>query len=263
MKYIINLTIVFDPEGRQLMLRNNNQLATGLSNPATRLLIELIKNNKLDLSREVLIKRVWEDYGYSPSNASLSNHISELRKSFESLGISKDIILTVPRMGFKMDADIHPETRHASESDIKTEVIGHENNVVEEKSQPSQPTDSKTRTGRKHTKVLIVICCLILITLASVAAVKVYKERNAMPVLAVQGKCTIYSVDNTPKNAGYLDSLKRLMLKEGIDCTHEESDVYYTEARQNNQLLKITFISVCPKNENGSYPTCNTYKFVE
>ncbi|WP_447872526.1 hypothetical protein [Serratia fonticola] len=32
------------------------------------------------------MKHVWEDYGFSPSSATLSNHVSELRKAFEALG---------------------------------------------------------------------------------------------------------------------------------------------------------------------------------
>ena len=92
MKYIINFTITFDPDSRLLKLRNKDQLTIELSKPATRLLIELIKNNKNEMTRETLIKHVWEDYGFSPSSATLSNHISELRKAFEALGINKDIL---------------------------------------------------------------------------------------------------------------------------------------------------------------------------
>ncbi|WP_438439668.1 winged helix-turn-helix domain-containing protein [Klebsiella pneumoniae] len=84
MKYIINFTITFDPDSRLLKLRNKDQLTIELSKPATRLLIELIKNNKNEMPRETLIKHVWEDYGFSPSSATLSNHISELRKAFEA-----------------------------------------------------------------------------------------------------------------------------------------------------------------------------------
>lgn len=86
MKYIINLTIIFDPKGRELVLKNDSQLSLGLSKPATRLLNELVNNSNIDLSRDQLIKRVWEDYGFSPSNATLNNHISELRKAFEFRG---------------------------------------------------------------------------------------------------------------------------------------------------------------------------------
>ncbi|WP_431225008.1 winged helix-turn-helix domain-containing protein [Serratia sp. L9] len=108
MNYIINLTITFDPENRALVLENDIQQSVELSKPATRLLSELINNNRVNLNRDDILKSVWEDYGFSPSNASLNNHISELRKALTSLGMNKNIIFTVPRVGFRMDAEIHP-----------------------------------------------------------------------------------------------------------------------------------------------------------
>ncbi|WP_446919370.1 winged helix-turn-helix domain-containing protein, partial [Klebsiella pneumoniae] len=120
----------FDPDSRLLKLRNKDQLTIELSKPATRLLIELIKNNKNEMTRETLIKHVWEDYGFSPSSATLSNHISELRKAFEALGINKDILITVPRVGFKMEAEIHPETKN-KELDTSTDGFG-KNDITED-----------------------------------------------------------------------------------------------------------------------------------
>ncbi|MHB7374621.1 winged helix-turn-helix domain-containing protein, partial [Klebsiella pneumoniae] len=123
-------------DSRLLKLRNKDQLTIELSKPATRLLIELIKNNKNEMPRETLIKHVWEDYGFSPSSATLSNHISELRKAFEALGINKDILITVPRVGFKMEAEIHPETKN-KELDTSTDGFGRnditEDSVVQKK----------------------------------------------------------------------------------------------------------------------------------
>ncbi|WP_410054697.1 transcriptional regulator, partial [Klebsiella pneumoniae] len=75
MKYIINFTITFDPDSRLLKLRNKDQLTIELSKPATRLLIELIKNNKNEMTRETLIKHVWEDYGFSPSREGANKQV--------------------------------------------------------------------------------------------------------------------------------------------------------------------------------------------
>ncbi|MGO3397574.1 MAG: winged helix-turn-helix domain-containing protein, partial [Serratia proteamaculans] len=85
MKYIINLNFVFNAQDRLLTLKNDNNISILLSKPATRLLCELITNNNTTLFREDIIKAVWTDYGFTPSTASLSNHISELRKAFESI----------------------------------------------------------------------------------------------------------------------------------------------------------------------------------
>ncbi len=112
MIYIINTIIAFDPVTRNLSLKNDAQLSVELSKPATRLLSELIEHNHATLLREDLIKSVWEDYGFSPSKGNLSNSISELRKAFTSLGLHQEIIITVPRTGFKLEAEIHPLVKY-------------------------------------------------------------------------------------------------------------------------------------------------------
>lgn len=53
MKYIINLTVTFDPDNRLLILKSDTQQSVELSKPATRLLSELINNNRINLVRDV------------------------------------------------------------------------------------------------------------------------------------------------------------------------------------------------------------------
>lgn len=157
MKYIINLTIIFDPKGRELVLKNDSQLSLGLSKPATRLLNELVNNSNIDLSRDQLIKRVWEDYGFSPSNATLNNHISELRKAFESLGANKDIIITLPRLGFRLQAEIYPIVLTAS--NVNNPVVQTENTpllkedaamVIDASTVESSTDNGKKIRGKTH-----------------------------------------------------------------------------------------------------------------
>ncbi|MGL6013805.1 MAG: winged helix-turn-helix domain-containing protein, partial [Shewanella oncorhynchi] len=78
MKYIINLVLFFDSNTRMLALKNDDTLSMELSKPANRLLCELIINNNITLAREDIIKKVWADYGFSTSVATLNNNISEL-----------------------------------------------------------------------------------------------------------------------------------------------------------------------------------------
>ncbi|MER2948965.1 winged helix-turn-helix domain-containing protein [Serratia bockelmannii] len=265
MKYIINLTMVFDPDSQLLMLRNNNLLTVGLSNPATRLLSELIRNNKIELTRETLIKHVWEDYGFSPSSATLSNHISELRKAFESLGVSKDILITVPRVGFKMEADIHPETKLPKE-DTSVEMI--EPTVAA--SQPTiqdNVTPNFTDSGHKTTlrRMLKPSLVLALGLFAITAAIKLITlNRDDEPMLVgVQDKCEIYTPGDNKKNNEQSIRAQKMLYDEKIDCTQENHDIYYIEARPANDSLKINFMAVCTQSADMNYKNCNNYKLVE
>lgn len=53
-----------------------------------------------------MIARVWEEFGFTPSGNNLNKAVSELRKSFQSLGEGHELIVTVPRYGFRFDADV-------------------------------------------------------------------------------------------------------------------------------------------------------------
>lgn len=257
--------MVFDPDSRLLMLRNNTQLTIGLSKPATRLLIELIRNNKIELTRETLIKHVWEDYGFSPSSATLSNHISELRKAFEALEISKEILLTVPRVGFKMDAEIHPETKPPKEEG-SIEMIDPAVTASEPVKQQNV-TPHSTDSGHRGTlqRMLKPGLALIFALLGIAAAIKLMAlHSNEEPVLiGVQDKCNFYTLDNNKPSSEQSAHARKMLSDVKIDCTQINRDIYYIVARPANEKLKIHFMAVCNKRTNMSYQTCNNYKLVE
>ena len=265
MKYIINLTIIFDPESRLLILRNNNLLTVGLSNPATRLLSELIRNNKIELARETLIKHVWEDYGFSPSSATLSNHISELRKAFEALGISKNILITVPRIGFKMEAEIHPETKGPKEPVAieKIENIPSPHEPVSEGSATSPLIDVKSEKIPRWMKIAIIYLALALIAIATAITFVTLNKENKPTLVGVQGKCNIYTLDDNKQGIEPPDKARDMLSSEKIDCTQIAHDIFYMEARPANELFKVHFMAVCTRNDNMNYKNCNNYKLVE
>ena len=87
MEYVINQMIIFSPAERALFIINERESFMPLSNPATRLLLELVTHHKEMLTRRHLMQRVWEDNGFVGSNNNLNGCISEIRKAFESLAL--------------------------------------------------------------------------------------------------------------------------------------------------------------------------------
>lgn len=264
MRFIINLTIVFDRENNLLLLKNNDKLTVGLSKPAGRLLTELIKNNKEVLTREILIKRVWEDYGFSPSSATLSNHISELRKAFEAAGGSKDVIMTIPRIGFKMDAEIHPELKSITNTgeppslNIKVPEINLHTNKNEEL-KPA-PALSKKKP-RKHIKLALFFIVVIGIVTTFVIT---FKSRGNEPSLILtQDKCNVYSLNDKHRYIDAKNEIKNRLDNEGINCSKINRDIYYMEYRHSNEIGKITFMAVCTVGKKGRYVSCENYKSIE
>ena len=106
MFFICNNSLLFDPEAHAISIVGQPESVLRLSAPAVRLLQEFIRHKGRDLSREELITRVWEEFGFTPSGNNLNKAVSELRKSFHALGDSHDYIVTVPRFGFRFDADV-------------------------------------------------------------------------------------------------------------------------------------------------------------
>ncbi|AKG68222.1 phosphate regulon transcriptional regulatory protein PhoB [Serratia fonticola] len=264
MRFIINLTIVFDPENKLLLLKNNDELTVGLSKPAARLLTELIKNNKEVLTREVLIKRVWEDYGFSPSSATLSNHISELRKAFETAGGSKDVIMTISRIGFKMDAEIHPELKSIKKIDQppSIDIDMREINLHTNKNDELKHVPLLSKKGpRNHVKLASLFILAISIVVIFVITLK---SRNKEPALIfTQDKCNVYALNNEYGYINAQNKINNILDKEGIECSNINSDVYYMEYRARNEIGKMTFIAVCNIGKNGIYVSCNNYKSIE
>lgn len=268
MKYIINLSLVFDIDTRTLTLKNDDHLFIELSKPATRLLCELIVNNNITLIREDIIRTVWIDYGFTPSTASLSNHISELRKAFENLGLNKEIIVTVPRTGFRMEADIHPVV--ISEDNTKETVTEPQCDVTKgvliAEMNKSVTVKSGILTGIAQRKIElkkgIFTVGIIITSVAAVIALITLPKNKKPQVIFTKEQCSIYNVSNKPPAADFIANATQMMSAEGIDCKHKTVDVYYTEPRPGNKL-SINFMAVCYAGENSSYQSCINYKNIK
>jgi len=262
MIYIINLTIIFDPENRQLRIKDQHQLATGLSKPATRLLSELVKYAKTELSRDILLKHVWEDYGYAPSNASLSNHISELRKSFELLGEDKEIIATVPKVGFKLEADIYPETRLSGETArllVDTETQNDAACLTQ-----GDTFDIPVVTESKNRKIMIkiILSLFVLLLVAGMIIINISTDHTTS-LIGIDGSCKIYAIDSAKKDVSYYQWAIKNIRRAGINCSREEQNIYYTEAQPFSAVLSTHFIAACPEKYGNENTMCNTYRFSE
>lgn len=260
MKYIINLSVVFDADAKVLVLKNDPHLYVELSKPATRLLCELIINNNVTMVREDIIKTVWVDYGFSPSKASLSNHISELRKAFDSLGLTKEIIITEPKIGFRMEAEIHPVIK---KTEISKDIVNDDdislNDIV-----LSEP-ENRTAKARENTWFKTGTIILGLIALSVTAGYHFFSssKKEAIRLVTTKGMCHIYGMSNTPPPANFIANASNMIENEKIDCTHETADIYYTDERQASSLLTIRLMAVCYPGGDERYQNCKNYKIVK
>ncbi|CAI1666742.1 DNA-binding transcriptional activator CadC [Serratia fonticola] len=109
MKYRFNDRVLFDGDSGTLGPSDFSDEATSISNPAKRLLLLLIANYGKPVEREVIFKKVWDDYGMISSNNNLNQCVSKLRRVLKVMGIDDEVIVTVPKIGFMLRREIQVE----------------------------------------------------------------------------------------------------------------------------------------------------------
>lgn len=267
MKYIINLVIFFDPDLRTLSLNNDSQTAIELSKPSCRVFIALIKKNGTNLTRDELLKSAWEDFGFYASNASLNNCISEIRKAFINLSMEEKIIITVQKVGFKLNANIQSVTK---KNDIKS--IQNTPKLKEEEINLSKITQPiKEKKGSPLINFLNLVkkkCILSTFIVFFIVAITIvigvwFKQSNQLNLIGIYEKCNIYSVDIGEMPPDFALRAKQMLKKTSIDCTQQQQDIFYIERRRNNEKLKVKLLAACIKLTNGKYQSCNNLKIVE
>ncbi|QQS40626.1 MAG: winged helix-turn-helix domain-containing protein [Acidobacteriota bacterium] len=92
---------VLDTERRVLWYRNE---PVNLQLKEIELLAVLTEQGGEVVTKEVLLDRVWADSFVEESN--LSRHVYRIRKAFQELGVSEELIQTVPRRGYRFTGAI-------------------------------------------------------------------------------------------------------------------------------------------------------------
>lgn len=261
MKYIINLTITFDAENRRLSIYNDARIFIELTKPATRLLLELITNNKINVSRDDLLNNVWINYGYAASNAGLNNYISELRKSFATLEMNREVIITIPKIGFRMHADI--QTIAATDSKVSSER--EEDPEKEENAQAEQTNRSPERIlPNKAVMSLKIKAALTLLPLLLIVAlvISLKPSNQAQHVFLYQdAQCKVSTIGPDKGAENIIIRAKNQIAELGIDCQRTKHDIFYIEQRPGENARNRVFIVACNTLNDNEYSSCTNFKY--
>lgn len=106
MKYKLNDTVLFDEDAGTLGPSDLSDDPIPISNPTKRLLLLLMSHHGEPVNREVIFKKVWDDYGMISSNNNLNQCVSRLRRALKVMGIDDEVIVTVPKLGFMLRQEI-------------------------------------------------------------------------------------------------------------------------------------------------------------
>lgn len=298
MKYIINLIVVYTPSEKTLALHNDPSQKVNLSNPANRLLLELIRYNGKTLERETLLHNVWEEYGFTGSNSNLNTYISELRKSFSSLSENIKIITTVPKVGFRLEAEIEPalhpdahaETRADADAVAQCATSPPIDEKEEEKSEdgrnksdeqhngvndsvtpaetplhqpPATPNRSRQRSYKRSAVMAMAFALIAWLGYAYFHTPRLLKiVSEPYSYLFTLGSCEVYSLDykNAYSKKALIAMAKKDIAQEKLDCQHIRNMIFYKKMWAEDKFNEVTFMGICSVTTTEKYERCFTIK---
>lgn len=259
MDYFINQTIHFDSINGLLKLIDNDNSTIQLSRPGSRLLTELITHCGNTMTREELLQLVWEEHGLRPSGSNLSNHISLLRKTFSQLGTNENIIITVPKKGFRLDAEVTlTRIYHHSDNDpIKRMIKG--NKIAPSIVSESNECESKPDIKRVRLVSMIIIS---LVFIPLILMRYSFNLRNAS--LFEIGTCQMLDLAED-KNKNRVEKAKALELlidENKIDCRKNKSIIYFRFSNffpKKDYEQSAVFLTQCHQDIKNRLTYCESY----
>lgn len=270
--YIIDNNYVFDVNNNTIKSKGNEEFTILLPNASARLLSVLIQHSGETISRDKLLKVVWDDHGFKGTGNNLNSYISQLRAKISEIGMSGDTIKTIPKQGFRLNADVRI---------LKTEVmtvvnenIGNRFVIYEKKRNPIKKKNvhfnikaalnefSKIIT---HSKLLILMgIVFIFIIIHSLWKKENHEFGVGVSYLLQKNKdCTIYTLLPFQNNdIGSLNSqVTNTLRKHGIDCTNGKKIIFFMNAKNNKATNAGTILSVCFFDKvRGKYYECKNIR---
>lgn len=268
MYFILNKTVIFYPDINELSIINVQHNSILLSKPASRLLLTLLQNANDVVSRDYLLKNVWEDYGYTPSNNNLYMAISELRKAFSSLSGDGEFLVTIPRVGIKLEALIDVfEKSNKNEENNEIHLDDETNLGLETSTERDIVTHSlDVKKFKLYTKIKIA-ASISLIILSSGHLFLKYKK--TLPIIDSNdeyafkyGSCDVFSHSLSLGLVSNSDELKRNIINKlqeyNISCDPAKKNIYFqTSIKRPNNSIDY-FIGSCAIIKNSNKRKCET-----
>ncbi|TQI80275.1 DNA-binding winged helix-turn-helix (wHTH) protein [Serratia fonticola] len=165
-QYRIEGDILFCPNTAGFYHNELQDEPISIPSPAARLLSFLIKNKGEIVEREVLLQKVWDDYGMQASNNNLNQCLSTLRRIIKSMGVEKSIIETIPKVGLRIAED------------ITIEEINHIEQTVEATEKPIQKNTKCSRKINLFNILVTLVIILIVTTVVHIFHLRSYFSQN-------------------------------------------------------------------------------------
>ena len=210
----------------------------------TRLFTYLLENADKMVSREELLNNIWNKYGLEPSNNSVNQYISLIRKSLSELGCDEEIIKTIPRVGFY----IAREMVSASSETLHN---------VETKSTKVQPAIEQSRLRRGYKPALLAISLIIstLLVLQPFRSATGHLDyrfpKSTLYKIGNIATCPVYALSaSSPDVAARKEKLAEELAAVHAPCVNNEIFIFHSGEHYAYQRSGRAFITRCTNSDH-------------
>ncbi|OIX92600.1 hypothetical protein BFS14_21565 [Serratia fonticola] len=210
----------------------------------TRLFSYLLENADRMVGREELLNNIWDKYGLEPSNNSVNQYISLIRKSLIELGCDEEIIKTLPRVGFFIAGDMVSRSQETQQN-------------VASAGTETPPAKEQSRLQRWYKPSLLAISLIIstLVVLQpfrsatgrldySFPKSKLYKIGNI-------ATCPLYALSaSSPDVAARKEKLAEELAAAHAPCVNNEVFIFHSGEHYTYQQSGRAFITRCTNSDH-------------
>ncbi|WNN54673.1 winged helix-turn-helix domain-containing protein (plasmid) [Hafnia alvei] len=256
MNYKIDGRVIFREDDGKLWNIYNPEQFVRLSVIPARIFNYLIQNSTKIVNRNELLENIWDKNGLQASNNSLSQNISILRKILLDFGCESDIILTLPKVGFRINESTIIE--------VENDVIKEHTNTDVVQNALSQPMRELSK--KSHFKIAALVVSILASIVITAILLQFIKDENDIIIpnakLHYIGKvegCTIYTLNQV--SAEFIGTSIKLvtdLINKHLPCKENASFIFQPDDHYIHNHSGRVFLSRCiPSTVNGnSFSSC-------
>ncbi len=259
MRYNINASLIYDAADGSILLPDSSTPDTQLSITASALLLFFLQHQEV-VSRNEVLKKVWDDKGLTSSNSNLNQYLSLLRKTFRHYGID-NIILTISRGNLQLNPDIAIEPQvdslpHAApEAENAAQTVA----IPTEDKQHSVAERGRWKIHWNIASVALLILSLLILPLTLINRLN---PIFVSPVSDSKQGCELIGTTDmigTVTTLAYENNFASVLRRLNLTCNSGQRYVFFYDDKLQTRGLGRVFLAHCASHNTVSYGYCDNY----
>jgi DNA-binding winged helix-turn-helix (wHTH) protein len=262
MRYHINARFIYDATDGSLTQRESVEPDSQLSITANALFYFFLRNTGI-VSREEVLKKVWDDNGLTSSNSNLNQYLSILRKAFRHYDID-NIIITVSRGYLQLNPEVNIEP--IDNVPAPPIEIAPPPSTVTTAEPVLDPAEWQLPLPPRSRGICWYIAggCMLAFALLLVAF-GLLNAREPRPVTLTgipNSQCELLASDEMLRSvsaAAYGEHFDQVRQRLNISCKPGERFLFFYGDRLETNGLGRVFLAHCAMHEDNPFSYCDNY----